>query len=408
MPCVVRMRFRLYTLPLMLGISFVSFAETVDVDGNWTVKYVGGPVMKTIGGAEFEFKADGDKLTGIANVGMGWPGKAPISNGKIDGDRISFMVYGKQWSSSGYPKMHFVGTIHDDEIKLTMSLFYDHEQDGIAGTEFEGARGPKIAGTWEGVLKFPSQTLRIVLHISGDDNDLKATHDSPDQDVWGGKVDSIALAGRVVTFSIRPLDVGFIGDLMPDGTVVGTFKQHGTGIPLVLARSAGVARILPDTTSSVTDGRYHNNWTGIEFTIPEKFTVVETETRSNPGGMQADLAIAGIKNGRVAVWMNKWRLRPENIPTSLTVQIPAKIQRRGGSAAGYTIPQKDIQQLQIGGQQAIRATAYYLGQGMKMVELLAWISTEHSIAHFYAMMPADQVDLLKPAFDQMVMSAQVP
>ena len=29
-------------------------------------------------------------------------------------------------------------------------------------------------------------------------------------------------------------------------------------------------------------------------------------------------------------------------------------------------------------------------------------------AHFYAMMPADQVDLLQPAFDQMVMSAQVP
>jgi hypothetical protein len=45
---------------------------------------------------------------------------------------------------------------------------------------------------------------------------------------------------------------------------------------------------------------------------------------------------------------------------------------------------------------------------MKMVELLAWISTEHSIAHFYATMPADKVDLLQPAFDQMVMSAQVP
>jgi hypothetical protein len=61
--------------------------------------------------------------------------------------------------------------------------------------------------------------------------------------------------------------------------------------------------------------------------------------------------------------MNKRRLRPENIPASLTIQIPAKIQRRGGAAAGYTIPQNDIQRLQIGGQQAIRATAYYLGKG---------------------------------------------
>jgi hypothetical protein len=195
---------------------------------------------------------------------------------------------------------------------------------------------------------------------------------------------------------------------MPDGTIVGTFKQHGTGLPLVLARSAGVARILPDTTSSVSDGRYHNDWTGIEFSIPEKFMLLETETRSNPGGLQADFTIPGITNARVAVWMNKWRLRPENIPASLTVQIPAKIQRRGGPAAGYTIPEISIQKLQIGGQQAIRATAYYRGQGTKMVELLAWVSTEHSIAHFYVMMPADDVDMLQPAFDQMVMSAQVP
>jgi hypothetical protein len=94
-------------------------------------------------GAEFEFKADGDKLSGMANVGMGWPGKAPISSGKIDGDRISFMVYGKQWSTSGFPKIHFVGTIYGDKIKLTMILFYDQEQDGTAGIEFEGKREPK-------------------------------------------------------------------------------------------------------------------------------------------------------------------------------------------------------------------------------------------------------------------------
>lgn len=267
----------------------------------------------------------------------------------------------------------------------------------------------EVAGTWEGVLKFPGQTLRIVLHISGDDNNLKATSDSPDQDSWGGKVDSVTLAGHIFTFVIRRVDVGFIGDLMPDGTIVGTFKQRGTGLPLVLARSAGVARVPPDTTSNVTDGRYHNDWTGIEFSVPEKFSFLETETRSNPGGLQADFAFVGVKYGRLAVWMNKQRLRPENIPASLTVQIPMKLHRRvGPSAQDYAIPENSIQKLQIGGQQAIRATASYAVQGRKMVELLAWISTEHSIAHFYAVMPADEVDFLQPAFDQMVMSAQVP
>ena len=65
------MRFALSTLLLMLAIGPVSFADSMDVGGNWTVKYVGGPVTKTMGGAEFELKADGDKLTGIANVGVG-------------------------------------------------------------------------------------------------------------------------------------------------------------------------------------------------------------------------------------------------------------------------------------------------------------------------------------------------
>jgi len=43
-----------------------------------------------------------------------------------------------------------------------------------------------------------------------------------------------------------------------------------------------------------------------------------------------------------------------------------------------------------------------------MAELLARISTEHSIAHFYAIMPVEDVDMLQPAFDQMMFSAQVP
>jgi hypothetical protein len=270
----------------------------------------------------------------------------------------------------------------------------------------------QVAGTWEGVLKFPTITLRNVLHISGDDSNLKATIDSPDQGTWGAKVDSITLSSRVLTFVLRRIDAGFVGDLMPDGTIVGTFTQHGTGVPFVLARSAGVPRTPPDTTSSVTAGRYHNDWTGIEFSLPDGLALLST-TPYPTGGVQANLAVSDLKGGDIkgahaAVWMNKRRLRPENIPMSLTSQIPAKIQRRGGAAAGYTIPENDIQKLQIGGQQAIRATAYFSERGTKMVELLAWISTEHNIAHFYALMPADEVAILQPAFDQMVMSGQVP
>jgi hypothetical protein len=45
----------------------------------------------------------------------------PISDGKIDGDRISFTTIGKLGSSSGYPKMRFEGTLNGREMRLTMS-----------------------------------------------------------------------------------------------------------------------------------------------------------------------------------------------------------------------------------------------------------------------------------------------
>jgi hypothetical protein len=124
----------------MLAICVAASGEGNNIDGHWKVRYTGGPQMTTMGGAEFDFKAQGNELTGTANIGMGWPGEAPISNGRIEGDHISFMVFGRLWSTSGFPKMRFTGTIHGDEIKLTMILFYEKEEPGMAETEFEGKR----------------------------------------------------------------------------------------------------------------------------------------------------------------------------------------------------------------------------------------------------------------------------
>jgi len=270
----------------------------------------------------------------------------------------------------------------------------------------------QVTGTWLGTLKYPEQTVRLVFHISEQGKSLRATADSPDQNIWGAQVDSITLSGNVLTIETPSWNDGrFVGDVTPEG-IVGFFSQHGNSFPLVLTRSAGVPRTPPDTTSSVTNGRYYNDWTGIAFSLPPGFTVVQTETESNAGGMQVDLAVPDLKNGRVAVFMNLRRMRPEGIAADLARQIPAKINRRGGATVGYTIPENGIQILAIGGQQAILATAYYSSQirtkKIPMVEMLAWISTEHTFAHFYAIMPADQLDLLRPSFEQMVMSAQVP
>jgi hypothetical protein len=128
---------------LLLLVGLAASAAANDLAGSWHVVFVGGVAWQTIGAAAFDFKIDGDKLSGTAHVGVGWPGTAPISEGTIDGDRISFLVLGQQPSSDGYPKMRFVGAVHGDELQLAMTLFYS-DNESVAGhigqSEFKGQR----------------------------------------------------------------------------------------------------------------------------------------------------------------------------------------------------------------------------------------------------------------------------
>ena len=81
---------------LLLLVGFAARASAADVAGSWHLDFVSGVAHITVGDAEFEFKTEGNKLTGTAHVGAGgWPADGPISGGTVDGDHIAFRVYGK-------------------------------------------------------------------------------------------------------------------------------------------------------------------------------------------------------------------------------------------------------------------------------------------------------------------------
>lgn len=85
-----------------------AFAAT-DATGTWTTQMQGPNGDMTL---TFHFKQDGDKLTGSVETPMGGD-PVQISNGKIDGDKITFDT-----SFNGMTINH-VGTISGDEIKLS-------------------------------------------------------------------------------------------------------------------------------------------------------------------------------------------------------------------------------------------------------------------------------------------------
>ena len=105
---------------VLLGTSFIliaCFAFGADVDGNWTTEMPGMDGSPMV--LNFTFKADGDKLTGTTGPeGMGMD--TPLSDGKIDGKNISFVVnvdmMGMEMS------MTYKGTVEANEIKLDMDM----------------------------------------------------------------------------------------------------------------------------------------------------------------------------------------------------------------------------------------------------------------------------------------------
>jgi hypothetical protein len=97
---------------LMMTLTPITARAATDVTGTWT-----GEIKSPDGSAGFQisftFKQDGDKITGAVQGAQGDP--IAISEGKVDGDKITFKV-----AFNGMTISH-EGTVSaaGDEIKLT-------------------------------------------------------------------------------------------------------------------------------------------------------------------------------------------------------------------------------------------------------------------------------------------------
>jgi hypothetical protein len=117
----------LFVVILTLVVAFALMAA--DITGKWVAEQPGrngGPARQTT----FDLKADGATLTGTMTGGMGGGGRrggggggAPqareISDGKIDGNNISFTV--KVEFNGNTMVSKYEGTLSGDELKLKVN-----------------------------------------------------------------------------------------------------------------------------------------------------------------------------------------------------------------------------------------------------------------------------------------------
>ena len=138
------MRFKILAVVVVLGM-IAAAAYAADINGKWVTEVAGmggGEQMKIF----YNFKVDGTNLSGTTGPeGM----ESPFTEGKIDGDNISFTV------AFGEMKMKMKGKIAGEEIKLKMEMEGGMGGPGGGGPDAggPGGGGPGAGGPPEMVLK---------------------------------------------------------------------------------------------------------------------------------------------------------------------------------------------------------------------------------------------------------------
>jgi hypothetical protein len=101
---------------VLVALLWAGAAWATDVSGTWTGQMAGPDGS---GGFEisFTFKQAGDKLTGTVQGPQGDP--IEITDGKVDGDKISFVV---KIEANGGMKITHDGAVSGDEIKLNSKV----------------------------------------------------------------------------------------------------------------------------------------------------------------------------------------------------------------------------------------------------------------------------------------------
>jgi pimeloyl-ACP methyl ester carboxylesterase len=156
------------------------------------------------------------------------------------------------------------------------------------------AADERVVGIWQGTLQVQGFSLRIVFTVTrGDDGELTAKLDSPDQGAMGIPVDAVEVNGDAVRFEVAIVAGFFEGVLAEDGkAIAGEWQQSGMTIPITLERSDKIPTTRrpqdpePPFPYGVEDVRCANETAGV--TIAGTLTLPRTE-----GPHPATLLISG-------------------------------------------------------------------------------------------------------------------
>jgi hypothetical protein len=128
---------------LIMGLLLMAGSAPIDIDGTWSGQYkqmgMGG-MGDQIVTMTYEFKADGDTLTGTVIGAMG--NRSPIQEGRISGKRIYFKIE-VPWMESTMVS-NYEGVVKGDYIEMRLNVKMPAGSGGgrFRGFGMGGASGP--------------------------------------------------------------------------------------------------------------------------------------------------------------------------------------------------------------------------------------------------------------------------
>jgi hypothetical protein len=132
------MKIRILLVGTAALLVLLASAWAADVTGNWVAEMQGGPMGPTE--MTFAFKVDGTTLTGTMTTSRG---ESQISEGKVNGDEISFVIVRKMGDQE--MKMQWKGKVAGDQITFTRE-FPGGGPGGMMGGPGGGPGGPGAGG----------------------------------------------------------------------------------------------------------------------------------------------------------------------------------------------------------------------------------------------------------------------
>src|ERR1043165_4493915 len=104
---------RTCVVALAIVVTSLALVRAADINGKWTAKF-----MTQVGDQEytFDFVVKGATLTGTAKSNL--IGDSKLTEGKVEGDKVSFVEIGKYMDME--LRIEYSGTVtSNDEIKFT-------------------------------------------------------------------------------------------------------------------------------------------------------------------------------------------------------------------------------------------------------------------------------------------------